>query len=92
LVQSSEFCRAQESVQRRRAAETPLENVRLIATGAAAAWAKEAVSAESREARRLHDRAAPQAAGAGKAAHDPWIDPSPSENTDRGFADPGLNS
>lgn len=53
MVPSSTLCRTQESLHLRRAEETQLENVRLIATSAALAWGKEAVTAEWREGRRL---------------------------------------
>ncbi len=49
---SSTLCRAQEALQRSRAAGTSLENVRTIAEKAAAAWCIEAVFAEKREQRR----------------------------------------
>lgn len=52
MIQSSEFCRAQESAQRERASHAVLENVRVIATSAATTWAREAVLAERREQRR----------------------------------------
>ncbi len=49
---SSELCRAQEAIHRDRAANTGLDNVRIISETAAVAWAREAVAAEKREARR----------------------------------------
>src|SRR5882724_2891324 len=44
MLLSSEFCHAQQATQRRRAAETSLENVRKIATQAAAMWGIEALA------------------------------------------------
>jgi len=55
---SASLCRAQEAHHRDRAAETPLENVRVIAINAALAWGVEARSAERREARNLRTLAA----------------------------------
>jgi uncharacterized protein YfcZ (UPF0381/DUF406 family) len=57
MIPSSALCRAQESLHRRRAADTTLENVRSVSISAAAAWAKEALAAESREARQLRAQA-----------------------------------
>ena len=51
---SSTICRKQEAVHRAKASETSLENVRLVATRAADAWASEAVVAERREARKAN--------------------------------------
>ena len=52
MVPSSVLCRTQEILHRRRAADTLLENVRVIATTAAVAWGHEAVAAERRERRK----------------------------------------
>ena len=41
MIPSSTLCRTQEDLHRRRAADTSLENVRLVANNAAAAWAKD---------------------------------------------------
>jgi hypothetical protein len=54
---SSILCRTQEAFHRDRAEGAPLENVRLVAAAAAAAWAIEASQAERREARGLRTRA-----------------------------------
>lgn len=54
---SSSFCRAQEARHHVLASDATLENVRLVANAAAAAWAREAVAAELREARQLRIRA-----------------------------------
>jgi hypothetical protein len=58
---SSEFCRAQEAHERQRAADSALENVRRIATQAAAMWSLEALAAEKREQRLVDSRAATRA-------------------------------
>ena len=49
---SSTFCRMQETVQRDRAANAILGNIRLVAEKAAKAWSAVALLAEQREARR----------------------------------------
>jgi hypothetical protein len=49
---SSAHCRAQEARQRELADNAILDNVRAIATTAANAWHREALSADRREARR----------------------------------------
>jgi hypothetical protein len=49
---SSAHCRAQEARQRELADNAVLDNVRDIATTAANAWHREALSADRREARR----------------------------------------
>jgi hypothetical protein len=49
---TSVLCRAQEAMQRDRAAGTKLANVRAIAEKAADAWAVEAALAEQREKRQ----------------------------------------
>jgi len=86
MVPSAALCRAQESLHRRRAADTSLENVRLVATSAAAAWAKEAASAESREARHLRARTLAEAANEEKSGMGARNDLLLSENPDRGLA------
>jgi hypothetical protein len=85
MVPSSILCRAQESLHLRRAADTALENVRRIATDAAAAWAKEAIAAERREERQVRVHAFKVDAGsvADRAADDEML---VNENPDRGFA------
>ena len=50
------LCRTQEAHQRALASSATLENVKLVANAAAAAWAKEAHAAEQRETRKLHAR------------------------------------
>jgi len=53
---SSTFCRLQETVQRDRAANAILENIRIVAEKAAKAWGVVALSAEQRESRRERSR------------------------------------
>lgn len=50
---SSALCRKQEAHHRDRAAAAGLDNVRIIAASAAAAWGLEALTAERREQRAL---------------------------------------
>lgn len=88
MIPSSALCRAQESLHRRRAADTTLENVRSVSISAAAAWAKEAQAAESREARQLRVQAVANAKSLMSEACALQSDFSVSENPDRGFADP----
>jgi hypothetical protein len=52
MVPSSALCRAQETLHRHRAADTRLENVRIVETTAAMAWGREAEAAERRERRQ----------------------------------------
>jgi hypothetical protein len=75
MQNSSSFCRSQEAIQIKRAAETALSNVRTIATKAAEVWRLEAVAAEQREDRH-RKRVALQA-----------DDQTASENPDRGYTD-----
>ncbi len=53
MAHTSQFCRAQEERQRLIARDAELPNSRAIAQVAAEAWAKEAASAEKREARGI---------------------------------------
>ena len=64
MYPSATLCRAQEAFHRDRAAGTPLENVRAIASAAALAWGQEAVAAERREARGVRTRAIAEARAA----------------------------
>lgn len=82
MAMTSEFCRTQEALQRGRAAETSLDNVRLIATRAAVAWEREAIMAESRETKRERESALPEAASPSEESEDDIV----SENPDRGLA------
>lgn len=74
------MCRMQEAHQLALAAGTALANVKDIATLAATAWAKEAVAAERREARRTLRK---QDMRAVPSLEDRTF----SENPDRSFAD-----
>jgi hypothetical protein len=75
MQNSSSFCRSQEAIQIKRAAETALNNVRTIATKAAEVWRLEAVAAEQREDR--HRKRTTLQSDGGLAG----------ENPDRGYAD-----
>ena len=88
MIPSSALCRAQEDLHLRRAASTTLENVRLVSTSAATAWAKEAMAAEAREARQLRQMPAAEASPATMAGPVAQDDRSFSENPDRGRAHP----
>ncbi|AQR75643.1 hypothetical protein BXU08_03115 [Sphingomonas sp. LM7] len=79
---SSILCRAQEALQRARAAASTLNSVRIQAEAAATAWAKEAVAAEHRERRKL------RAVGPGDAGMEIVVreERGFSENPDRGLA------
>lgn len=46
MAQDAAFCRRQEAAERDRASAAILPNVRIVATRAAAAWAREASRAE----------------------------------------------
>ena len=88
MFPSSTLCRAQETFQRDRAAGARLENVRIVATDAAIAWGREALSAERREARHVRDRTAAGLALAQKRQSTEEHDRLLSENPDRGFESP----
>jgi len=80
------LCRAQEARQRALAgAAATLENGKLIANLAAAAWAKEGAAAERRENRKLRTRAFLEA-GRTQDESPSVEDRSLSENPDRGHA------
>jgi len=82
------LCRAEEAHHQAVARATKLDNVRLIANVAAAAWAKEALAADVREDRRLSARVFAEAHLLLKEP--PAVDyRGLSENPDRGHADPG---
>jgi hypothetical protein len=81
MVPSSTLCRAQESLHRRRAADTLLENVRIVATNAAVAWGHEADAAERRERRQEKGLILAEA-----AARKTELDLLSSENPDRARA------
>ena len=56
MAPTSDFCRAQEALQRKRATETTLANVRAIAEKAADAWAVEGRLANGREQRQARGK------------------------------------
>lgn len=82
MIRTSAFCLAQEAVQRDRAATANLKNVQMIATSAAAVWAREAASALRREAKLGREDRLPAAASLSEIKEDLWF----SENPDRGLA------
>lgn len=82
---SSILCRTQEAFHRDRAEATSLENVRVIATSAAAAWAIEATQAERREARGIRTRAVAELIAVQKLLVPDEEERGFSENPDRGF-------
>jgi hypothetical protein len=85
MYPSSSLCRTQEAFHRDRAAASTLENVRAIATSAAAAWGHEAVAAEKREARGVRARAIADLAAVEKLQAAEDEERGFSENPDRGF-------
>jgi hypothetical protein len=76
-------CRAQEARQRQQATDALLPNVRGVAFIAAAAWRKEALAAEKREAREIATRLHRIESRLERSTEDRDL----SENPDRGFAD-----
>lgn len=85
---SSTFCRMQEAVQRDRAANAILENIRAVAEKAAKAWGAVALAAEQREARRERTRIIADMAGLQSEPAPGEEDRLLSENPDRGFENP----
>ncbi|HTU12143.1 MAG TPA: hypothetical protein VMG08_14725 [Allosphingosinicella sp.] len=85
MYPSSSTCRAQEAYHRDRAVQTPLENVRLIAERAAAAWGLEGAAAERREARQVKVRLVADAALAQKQQTHDELSRLANENPDRVF-------
>lgn len=82
MANTSAFCLAQEALHRDRAVVADLENVRIIATSAAAAWAREALVALRREAKLGREDQLPAAASPSEEEEDLSF----SENPDRGRA------
>ena len=82
---SASLCRSQEAFHRDRAIGAQLENVRAVATTAAAAWAQEAVAAERREARHRRTKATAGLLALKKREVGNEGDRLFSENPDRGF-------
>lgn len=85
---SSTFCRMQETVQRDRAANAILGNIRLVAEKAAKAWSAVALLAEQREAHRERTRIIADMAALQNEPVADEEDRSLSENPDRGFENP----
>ncbi|UIJ44201.1 hypothetical protein LZK98_14095 [Sphingomonas cannabina] len=81
---TSAVCRAREAHHRALAATAALPNARRVATLAAAAWGKEALLAEKREARAAEARLLRKSATIVHASMDDRL---LSENPDLGFAD-----
>jgi len=84
---SSDLCRAQEARHNALASTTTLDNVRRIASAAAAAWAKEGQAADIREDRRLRARALAEAQSAAPIEPPTGKFLALSETPDRGHAD-----
>jgi hypothetical protein len=82
---TSTHCRAQEVIQRDRAEAEQLDNVRLVAERAAAAWGREALAAGKREARHRRALTIAELAAAQVQKFQDDEDISLSENPDRGF-------
>ena len=85
MYPSSTLCRTQEAFHRDRAEAATLENVRLIASNAAAAWGQEAAAAEKREARGVRTRAVAELLAAEKLQAAQERERAFSENPDRGY-------
>lgn len=83
---SSTFCRDQETIQRDRAANATLQNVRIIAGQAAEAWRGVAFTAERREAARAKSRALASIVALPNASRSNETEQMLSENPDRGMA------
>ena len=81
MANTSAFCLVQEAMHRDRAIVADLENVRVIATSAAAAWSPEAVLALRREAKLGREERLPAAASRSEEEEDAAF----SENPDRGL-------
>ncbi len=82
---SSILCRAQEARHHALAGAATLDNVKLIARAAAAAWAKEGAAADLREDRKLRTQAFAEA-HAGPIEPPSSHERALSENPDRGHA------
>lgn len=83
---TSTFCRGQETIQRDRAANAMLQNVRIVAGQAAEAWRMVASAAEKREASRARARTLSEIATLQNAPRSDDADQVFSENPDRGMA------
>jgi hypothetical protein len=84
------LCRTQEAHHRALSRAATLDNVRITADAAAAAWAKEGVAAGLREGRKLLSR---EFADAHRTVGEPPLADlrNLSENPDRGHADTGRS-
>ncbi|WP_420144584.1 hypothetical protein [Sphingobium sp.] len=82
---SSTFCRMQENVQRDRATNAVLENIRRVAEKAANAWGAVALAAKQREACRERTRIIADMAALQNERIPSEEDRLLSENPDRGF-------
>lgn len=80
---SSTLCFAQEALQRQRASDSAIANVRAIAVKAAAAWHLEGIAAVGREKRQLRVQAFKANELRNASAIDELL---LSENPDRGLA------
>ncbi len=85
---SSTFCRMQENIQRDRAINAVLENIRRVAEKAANAWGTVALAAEQREARRERTRIIADMAVLQNEGLPSEEDRLLSENPDRGVESP----
>jgi hypothetical protein len=85
---SSTFCRMQENIQRDRATNAVLENIRRVAEKAAKAWGAVAIAAEQCEARRERTRIIADMAALQNERLPSEEDRLLSENPDRGFESP----
>lgn len=81
------LCRAQEAHHEAIARNATLDNVRLVAQSAAAAWAKEGLAAHAREERQQRVVAFRELNRTSRNPANDWN--SLSENPDRGYADAG---
>lgn len=82
------LCRAREEHHLAISRAATLDNIRVVANAAAAAWAKEGIAAGMREDRKLRTRQFAEAqAESGESISADGCDPS--ENPDRGHADAG---
>jgi len=81
MTHTSAFCRAQEGFHRDRAAMANLDNIRIVATSAAEAWAREAVLALRREGKLDREDRLPAAASLSEEEEDAAF----GEKPDRGL-------
>ena len=84
---TSTHCRAQEAIQRERASNAVLDNVKTVARNAAMAWEREALFAERMEASKARRLAIAAIAAVEQARAENEEGLPLSENPDRGRAD-----